>query len=165
VKALSLWQPWASLVILGAKRIETRGWSTLYRGPLVIHAASKVTNAQLLLHHEEPFKSALAEHGIRRWQDLPLGACLGIVELVDVVRIAGEYVPTSAGFSKYHEERELDEGMQPPDEPERSFGNYEAGRFAWMLARPRPLEKPVPRRARQRLFDVALEELGFEVRS
>lgn len=157
MKALSLWQPWASLVILGAKRIETRSWYTSYRGPLVIHAASKVTNAQLLLHHEEPFKSALAEHGIRRWQDLPLGACLGIVELVDVLQmhLPGAMVVEPKATAMH----------EPPAEPERTFGLYEAGRFAWMLARPRPLEKPVPRRARQRLFDVALEELGFEVRS
>lgn len=43
MKALTLWQPWASLVALGVKTIETRSWSTGYRGPLAIHAAS--TNA------------------------------------------------------------------------------------------------------------------------
>lgn len=37
--ALSLWQPWASLIAHGAKTIETRGWATHYRGPLAIHAA------------------------------------------------------------------------------------------------------------------------------
>lgn len=41
MKALTLWQPWASLVALGAKRIETRSWSTTYRGPLAIHAAAR----------------------------------------------------------------------------------------------------------------------------
>src|SRR5690348_17556570 len=39
MKALTLTQPWASLVAIGAKRIETRSWSTSYRGPLAIHAA------------------------------------------------------------------------------------------------------------------------------
>ena len=34
VKALTLTQPWATLVAIGAKRIETRSWSTRYRGPL-----------------------------------------------------------------------------------------------------------------------------------
>jgi hypothetical protein len=42
VKAITLWQPWASLVALGVKSIETRSWSTSYRGPLAIHAAKKV---------------------------------------------------------------------------------------------------------------------------
>lgn len=38
-RALSLWQPWASLIAVGAKAVETRGWSTPYRGLLAIHAA------------------------------------------------------------------------------------------------------------------------------
>lgn len=41
IKALSLWQPWASLIAIGAKKIETRGWSTKYRGPLVICSAKR----------------------------------------------------------------------------------------------------------------------------
>lgn len=39
MKGLSLTQPWATLVAIGAKRIETRIWATSYRGPLAIHAA------------------------------------------------------------------------------------------------------------------------------
>ena len=42
MKVLTLHQPWASLVALGVKTIETRSWSTQYRGPLAIHAAAKV---------------------------------------------------------------------------------------------------------------------------
>src|SRR4051812_42520238 len=40
VKVLSLTQPWASLVAIGAKQIETRSWRTHYRGPLLIHASA-----------------------------------------------------------------------------------------------------------------------------
>ncbi len=39
MKALTLTQPWASLVAVGAKRIETRSWETNYRGTIAIHAA------------------------------------------------------------------------------------------------------------------------------
>ena len=35
MKALTLHQPWASLMAWGVKTIETRGWATAYRGPLV----------------------------------------------------------------------------------------------------------------------------------
>jgi hypothetical protein len=38
MKALSLIQPWASLIVLGEKRIETRSWPTRHRGHLAIHA-------------------------------------------------------------------------------------------------------------------------------
>jgi len=34
--ALSLKQPWASLIAQGKKTIETRAWGTRYRGPIVI---------------------------------------------------------------------------------------------------------------------------------
>lgn len=39
MKAITLHQPWASLVALGVKSIETRSWSTNYRGPLAVHAS------------------------------------------------------------------------------------------------------------------------------
>ena len=38
MKVLTLTQPWATLVAIGAKHIETRSWATSYRGPLAIHA-------------------------------------------------------------------------------------------------------------------------------
>jgi hypothetical protein len=40
MKALSLYQPYASLIAIGAKTIETRHWATKYRGPLAIHATA-----------------------------------------------------------------------------------------------------------------------------
>ncbi|MFL5577327.1 MAG: ASCH domain-containing protein [Gemmatimonadaceae bacterium] len=39
MKALTLTQPWATLVAIGAKTIETRSWPTHYRGEVAIHAA------------------------------------------------------------------------------------------------------------------------------
>ncbi len=41
MKALSLHQPWASLIAEGVKTIETRSWATKYRGPLGIHASKR----------------------------------------------------------------------------------------------------------------------------
>jgi len=53
VKVLSLLQPWATLVVMGIKKIETRSWSTTHRGALLIHASkgkagSIFTNRSLL---------------------------------------------------------------------------------------------------------------------
>jgi activating signal cointegrator 1 len=48
VKAWSLWQPWATLVALGEKRIETRSRPMKYRGPLAIHAALTTKGFDLL---------------------------------------------------------------------------------------------------------------------
>ncbi|MYC08182.1 MAG: ASCH domain-containing protein [Chloroflexi bacterium] len=41
MRALSLRQPWASMVADGRKTIETRTWRTNYRGPLAIHASAR----------------------------------------------------------------------------------------------------------------------------
>lgn len=47
MKALTLTEPWASLVALGLKSIETRGWPTYHRGRIAIHAGKKFTGDDL----------------------------------------------------------------------------------------------------------------------
>lgn len=41
MKAITIWQPWASLLAHGMKQYETRSWATKYRGPIAIHAAKR----------------------------------------------------------------------------------------------------------------------------
>lgn len=65
MKAISLWQPWASLMVSGLKKIETRSWATNYRGPLLIHAALK----------ELP--------GLGIIGNIPRGGIIGSVDLID----------------------------------------------------------------------------------
>lgn len=75
MKALSLTQPWASLIAAGHKRYETRSWSTAYRGPIAIHAAKSID------------RGACYEFG--RWLDspaLPRGAVIAIALLSLVER-------------------------------------------------------------------------------
>ena len=62
MKALTLWQPWASLVALGWKSVETRCWSTKYRGPLAIHSAAKLPPDWLgASRHRREFEFELGE--------------------------------------------------------------------------------------------------------
>lgn len=44
MKALSIQQPWAWLIVNGFKRVENRRWKTGYKGPLAIHAGKKFDN-------------------------------------------------------------------------------------------------------------------------
>lgn len=67
MKALTIWQPWASLIACKAKTLEIRRWQTNYRGPLAIHAAKR------------PYRRS-KEHGVA---DLPYGAFLCLVDLAD----------------------------------------------------------------------------------
>lgn len=41
MKALTVTEPWATLIAIGAKRIETRSWPTEYRGPVAIHSRAR----------------------------------------------------------------------------------------------------------------------------
>lgn len=46
MKALSIRQPWAWLIVNGYKDIENRSWPTRFRGPVLIHAAKGMTSAE-----------------------------------------------------------------------------------------------------------------------
>src|SRR4051812_11429933 len=90
MKVLTLTQPWATLVAIGAKHIETRSWETLYRGPLAIHAAKglgPVGGKQGLMDlcRREPFRSVLLAAGYLGPPPLPLGAIVAVCELIDCV--------------------------------------------------------------------------------
>ncbi len=42
MKAISIRQPWAELIVSGRRKMEIRKWNTQYRGPLLIHAGLEV---------------------------------------------------------------------------------------------------------------------------
>jgi hypothetical protein len=131
MKALSVWQPWASLIAIGAKRIETRGWSTAYRGPLAIHAAKRMTvgNSDFAL-------SNLCQpvwHAAGLTWPFPLGAIVAVARLAICVPVeaVGELAPR-----------------------ERTFGDYRPGRFAFVLTDIRRIEPAIPWRGAKGLFDM-----------
>jgi len=140
VKALTLTQPWASLVALGEKQFETRSWSTPYRGPLAIHAAKGVTpiggtEAFYDLCAREPFHTCLFDLGRYALPThLPRGDVVAIANLVDVV-------PTA------------DFALGAASRCEASFGDYSLGRFAWVLTDVQRLVNPPAARGRQQLWD------------
>lgn len=136
-------QPWATLVACGAKRIETRSWSTPYRGPLAIHAAKGFPLAARALCVEEPFAAALRRTGygglalLSPAEVLPRGAVLAVCTLVDVV-------PTDPSGLFGDEPLEMVHHTPEARERERAFGDYGPNRYAWLLKDVVPLEHPVP---------------------
>jgi hypothetical protein len=74
MKAITLTQPWASLVMDGRKQWETRSWSTRYQGPLAIHAAKEIDEAACRKFGYDP-------------ETIPRGAVLGVVQLVQCFEI------------------------------------------------------------------------------
>lgn len=86
MRALSLTQPWAWLVVHGGKDIENRVWSTKLRGRFLVHAAKGMTRAQY--HDAVAFTLATpggAYDRLPRFEDLELGGIIGSVELLDVL--------------------------------------------------------------------------------
>ncbi len=75
MKAITLQQPWATLVLEHGKRVENRSWTTSYRGPLLIHAGMGVDRAAMRWWR----------HSLKL-DELPRGGIIARCELVDVVR-------------------------------------------------------------------------------
>ena len=69
MKALSLKQPYAELIVSGKKTIELRKWNTKFRGNFLIHASKK------------PDKNAMKNFGFK---SLPCGCIIGKAKLVGV---------------------------------------------------------------------------------
>lgn len=139
-KALSLWQPWATLLASGIKRIETRSWMTTYSGPLLIHAATAMRDDCARLVEVNPyFREAFADYKWRHWHevygDLPFGAIIGIADLHICIGTASSALAPLL------------------DDRERAFGDFSPGRYAWIFRNARQIT-PVPFRGRQGLFKV-----------
>lgn len=143
MKVISLLQPWASLVVMGYKQIETRSWNTKYRGPLLIHASKKYTREQIKLG--EKFNMNYGA-GLGFTEDLPVGQIIGSVNLVET--FSTERVFTGAGgivFTKNSTvivDKEL--RMMNITKAEEAFGDYSPGRHGWLLADPVQFKTGMP---------------------
>jgi activating signal cointegrator 1 len=150
MKSISLLQPWAQLVVMGAKRIETRSWNTQYRGPLLIHASKKIDQPQLELTLTEPFVSVLKSSGYVDHEQLsaylgkgkfmlPLGAIIGKVNLVQTI-----------AFDQHRHAIENKTGVKFSNDvfqftdQELAFGDFGPGRYGWLLQNPVLFKNPIP---------------------
>jgi len=132
MKALTLWQPHASLVAFQEKRIETRSWFTQHRGWLAILAAKRMEKDQAFLLAREPFRSVLHLHGIFLPSQMVRGAILAVCRVADCI-------PTAQARG-YISAQEL------------AFGDYGDNRSAWILEDIHKLAVPVFCSGFQRLW-------------
>jgi len=162
MKALTIRQPWASLVATGVKTIETRSWSTKYRGPLAIHAGK--VGASFHSQPEWDAWDALAEvwgetDGDGLWHECaagegcqegcrtpPFGAIVATCELVDVVRTEEVTWRQGAGWNLHDKRVSVTDCVRTNfvGDDERPYGDFAAGRIAWMLADIKPVEDRCP---------------------
>lgn len=137
MKGLTVLQPWASLIAVGAKRVETRGWRTPYRGPVLITASKAFPRTLRDLAAGEPFDAILRRHGLDPAR-LPTGVALAVATLARTIPTAGPRTP----------------GIDPAEIP---LGYFDPGRSAWCLEHVRPLRHPVKVRGALGLWAVPPE--------
>jgi|SRR6185437_3742207 len=148
MKVISLLQPWATLVVTGAKKIETRSWNTTYRGPLLIHASKKMTKAQKELTHSKMFWSKL-----KHLEELPLGCIVG---KADIIKTAStEYFNCFFQVKKFKELQALTGpgSVNLKTKDEQAFGDFSKGRFGWLLKDPVSFEHHYPVNGNRSLWD------------
>jgi hypothetical protein len=142
IKTLTLWNPWAALVAMGVKAVETRSWATKYRGPLAIHSAARIPPEWLgASRHSRDFQAELREvfhepsQAVMEYKvhALPRGCVLCIVNLVAI--------------------QETDKVFDDLTPRERIFGNYEDGRYAWFLELVEKFDVPIPAKGNRMLWN------------
>lgn len=128
MKALSIKQPWASLIAHGIKDIENRTWRTHFRGRIFIHSTSKISYYKDLsivqLHHIEKTNPQLLKQILGR--DLVVSAIIGEVDIVDCV-INHESI--------WAEKTNYDEDDFDKPDPKPIWN--------WVLANPELYDKPI----------------------
>ena len=173
MKAITLWQPWASLLACGAKQYETRSWATNYRGPIAIHAASKSIKSvykeifpcsDYEFHPsyfaKKQFCDAIKPYGLNE-NEMPTGCITATAELVNCWHIV-HHPGTNVDVAKHiNIGAELDVPKHHPDflkylvptEQEMLFGDWTPGRYAWEFTNIKILDKPISAKGQQRLWN------------
>lgn len=142
MRCITIRQPWATLIAIGAKRLETRSWRTIYRGELGIHAGKQIDRKAC---ETEPIRSLLLAHGYSSADQLPMGAIVAVCRLNDCLSVrsnSGETAWLGVGL------RRLEAAGQ-----EYRFGDFAPGRYAWELTELRPLPEPIPALGKQGLWN------------
>lgn len=131
MRTISLWEPWATAIAIGAKKIETRRWYTPYRGPLAIHAAKTKEHAEEI--YDPRLWPLFQAAGIERATQLPFGCVVATCKLVSCFRT----------------EDLIASGHVVEGSTEYLLGGYDDGRFGWVLEDVHPLITPVPAKGAQ----------------
>lgn len=176
MKAISLWQPWASLIACGAKPYETRSWAPplgLIGQTIAIHAAKKIDKGavefaeELVYGQHNPGGFGLADKlealdedtpdnlmGIFGRSTLPIGCVVCIARLDAAFQLGdaadGTAVPAATVV------RRLVSRAMPECFTVRydTFGDYAPGRWAWLLRDIQPLKPPASVTGHQGFFEL-----------
>lgn len=120
MKAITIHQPWASLIAIGAERYETRSWKTVHRGYIAIHASQMWSKEQEFVWNklrDMPETAHIPEIA-------PLGAIICVCELVNCIPV-----------------EQIRDQLSHDD---KIWGRHEDGWYVWELRVMKILREPVP---------------------
>lgn len=143
MKGLTIRQPWATLIALGEKKIESRSRRTHHRGIIAIHAGKQIDKDAY-----ERFAEVLKTYGIHSMSDLPVGVVVATAE----IKCCHEIVEDIDEYSALSDQGLIIDGR------EYQYGFYEKGRFGWELDNVRALPEPVPAKGQLGLWGWKIPE-------
>lgn len=116
MKVLSIREPYASLIMNGKKRIETRSWRTNYRGEFLVHSSlGKMAGKD---KYNDIVNDLISD------MDMNYGYIICKCKLVDCIYMDEEFIR----FIK-------------DNRTEYAVGEYKVGRYAWVLEDVEPIKK------------------------
>jgi len=131
MKAITLWQPWATFIADGHKQYETRSWQIGFRGFIAIHASKKWDRN--LITHLNQLTIDYPELAKYSYTKLPLGVIVAACRVVACHRV-----------------EDIRDRLTPL---ESALGDYSAGRFAWELELIKLPDHPIPAIGRQGIWE------------
>jgi activating signal cointegrator 1 len=177
--ALTLYQPHATLMAIGAKPFETRGWfphkhaldlsKAKYRAkddalaarararaprivyPVAIHASSNFPPEERRFCIENDIcRAALARTGYHSPNALPLGALVAVVEFIRIIPTQVAVTEVIGGNGKWTEPARIEEVL--------TFGDFAPGRWAWEAKVLAQLEHPIVMRGARGIWQTEDED-------
>lgn len=137
MKALTICQPYAELIVRGTKRVENRTWPTSYRGPLLIHAGK----SREWLTDDGPNLDPRENYGIPLEQ-MTFGAFIGSASMIDCVKYS-----------------DVLDGKYRDKYPWLTEHEHASGPWCWVMERMVRLANPVPWRGAQGLWDADYDKV------
>ncbi len=135
MKAITVLQPWAWLLVSGKKRCETRPWKTDYRGEILIHAGKKDMTSTVM--QQTFFEAKCMKRAGVPSAEIATGAVIGKAVLVNCVQI----------------DETMRELIRKQHFDEYALGCYSPGRYAWVLENPQMFKNPIPASGKLGLWD------------
>lgn len=119
MKVLTVQEPYATFIMQGMKKIETRSWKTKYRGEIYIHAG-KSKNFLKKINNNKVLK-------LLESIDLNYGNIICKAELIDCVYMTKDFIDKVKNENNY----------------EYILGEYAVGRYAWILQNVQEIDQKI----------------------